>query len=91
MTLELEVSERTLAAIRATPEGMERAQALLEAAFADELQAVACEGEELDELKTALTESDADIRFGRVMSCDEQDAHLATKFPWLKQAHEKAA
>jgi hypothetical protein len=69
----------------ATPEGMARARAAILAAFPELFEEIEeAKGTDLSELITALGESEKDIANGRTMTCEEQDARLSAKFPWLK-------
>lgn len=69
----------------ATPEGMARARAAILAAFPELFEEIEeAKGTDLSELITALGESENEIANGRTMTCEEQDARLSAKFPWLK-------
>ncbi len=86
MTLTLEIPEDLAPSLEAMPESQRHNFAL--AAMRNELlhweELEPAEGEDLDELIAAIKESQEDIAAGRDMTCEEQDARLEAKFPWLK-------
>jgi hypothetical protein len=72
MSITIEVSEEVEAAIRATPDGLENARLLLEAAFGDDQKDVVAR------VNAALNDPDPG------MSPEEADAKLEERLPWLK-------
>lgn len=86
MSITIEVSKEIEAAIRATPDGLERVRQLLESEFGEELYVDSEEGAERDDLIAKVNAALDDPDPG--MSPEEADAQLEERLPWLKARRE---
>jgi predicted transcriptional regulator len=84
MTLTIEVSPETARRVAEDPEALRRAGELVDAAFG----VVQAEGEDLDDLKEAISEGLAALKAGeKGHTPDEVDARMKAKFPFLATGH----